>query len=233
MAMTPRERVLCALNHEEPDRVPIFFGTTGATTMLVPGYARFADYLGVRSAPRLLSRTMQYARLDEEVMLRYGVDGRPLLPGPAPSTLRQEIDQHTLVDEWGTTWRMKPGTLYYEIADCPLRRATLSDLAPYPWPDLAHASRFAGLAAEADAVRRQGFAVVALSGVNPIEQIWGLRGLDTWLVDLVENLEFARALLGLVTDLMLAGVEALLGRSGASTLTCWSWPTTRPASMGR
>jgi uroporphyrinogen decarboxylase len=214
MAMTPRERVLSALNHEEPDRVPIFFGTSGATTMLAPAYEQFKTFLGVNSEPRLISRTLQYARLDEEVMLRCGVDGRPLVPGPAPSTLRHEIDEQTLVDEWGTTWQMKPGILYYEIVDCPLRYATVSDLSRYPWPDLAHSSRFAGLASEAASLHSQGFAVVGLSGVSPVEQIWSLRGLDTWLVDLVENLEFARALLAIVTDLMLAGVEALLDEVG-------------------
>ena len=33
---TSRERVLSALNHEEPDRVPLFIGTSGATTVLGP-----------------------------------------------------------------------------------------------------------------------------------------------------------------------------------------------------
>ena len=32
--MTSRERVLTALNHEEPDRVPLFFGTSGVTSIL-------------------------------------------------------------------------------------------------------------------------------------------------------------------------------------------------------
>ena len=36
MVLTSRERVLCALNHEEPDRVPLFIGTSGATTLLAP-----------------------------------------------------------------------------------------------------------------------------------------------------------------------------------------------------
>ncbi len=214
MAMNPRDRVLCALNHEEPDRVPIFLGTSGATTMLAPAYERFKAYLGIKSEPRLFSRTMQYVRLDEEVMLRFGIDGRPLIPGAAPSTLRREIDACTMVDEWGTTWRMKPGTMYYEIVGCPLREATVADVERYPWPDLTHPSRFAGLAAEAAALRDQGFAVVALSGVNPVEQIWGLRGMDTWLVDLVDNLDFVQALLAKVTDLMLAGVQALLDEVG-------------------
>ena len=35
--MISRDRVLCALNREEPDRVPTSSGTSGATTMLAPG----------------------------------------------------------------------------------------------------------------------------------------------------------------------------------------------------
>ena len=29
MGLMPRERVLCALNHQEPDRVPLFIGAGG------------------------------------------------------------------------------------------------------------------------------------------------------------------------------------------------------------
>jgi len=44
--MTPRERVLCALNHEEPDRVPIFFGASAVTTMNAVAYDRLKAHLG-------------------------------------------------------------------------------------------------------------------------------------------------------------------------------------------
>ena len=60
--LTPRERVLCAINHEEPDRVPIFFGTSSPTTMLSPAYENLKAHLGVRYPPRLLSKTFQYAQ---------------------------------------------------------------------------------------------------------------------------------------------------------------------------
>ena len=38
MTLTSRERVLLALNHQEPDRVPIVFGAEGSTAMPVPVY---------------------------------------------------------------------------------------------------------------------------------------------------------------------------------------------------
>jgi len=83
--LTPRERVLCALNHEEPDRVPLFIGTSGATTLLAAAYERLKAHLGVKEEPRVMSAAMQYAHMDEEVLVTLGSDGRPFFPRPAPS----------------------------------------------------------------------------------------------------------------------------------------------------
>jgi len=44
--MNSRERVLTALNHKEPDRVPIDFGSfPGATSMNVRAYQNLLEYL--------------------------------------------------------------------------------------------------------------------------------------------------------------------------------------------
>ena len=45
--MTSRDRAPAALNHEEPDRVPLFIGTSGATSVLGPGYERLKVHLAV------------------------------------------------------------------------------------------------------------------------------------------------------------------------------------------
>jgi uroporphyrinogen decarboxylase len=213
--LTPRERVLCALNHEEPDQVPLFIGTSGATTLLSPAYERFKEYLGIEREPRFISRAMQYARLDEEVMVRLGSDGRPLLPRAASSALRREVSPDEFVDDWGVAWRMSPGVAYYEALNPPLRDATIDDIDRYSWPDMAHPSRFENLAEEARHLHENTpYAVVALSGVSPHEIIYIMRGLDTWLVDLIADPEFAHALMRKVTDIMLAGVTRHLEEVG-------------------
>jgi uroporphyrinogen decarboxylase len=213
--LTSRERVLCALNHEEPDRVPVFFGTSGVTTMLAPAYERLKAYLGIEAPPRLISSIFQYARLDEAVMQRFGSDGRPLLSGPAPSVHRRAISAEAFVDEWGIEWRRAPGSLYYEETRAPLHTATLDDLERYPWPDLGHPSRFVGLAEEARRIHAEtGCAVVALSGASLFEQIQLLRGMETFLTDLAANRDFAEALIGKVGELMLAGLHGLMAAAG-------------------
>ena len=63
--MTPRERVLCVLNHEEPDRVPLFMGASGATSMLTPLYEKFKTHFGIGGPTRFLSRPSQQVMIDE------------------------------------------------------------------------------------------------------------------------------------------------------------------------
>ncbi len=212
--LSSRERVLCALNHEEPDRVPIFFGTSGATSMLPHGYERLKAYLGMQSETTVFWRALQYVLMDEEVLAWSGSDGRPLIAGPAPATLARDISPTAYVDLWGTLWKRRPDGLYFEATGSPLRCASIDDLDRYPWPDLAHPSRFAGLREQARSIQQRGYAVVALSGVSAFEQAYVSRGIENWLLDLAANPDFALALMRKITDLMKASVCALLEEAG-------------------
>jgi uroporphyrinogen decarboxylase len=213
--MTSRERVLCALDHQEPDRVPVFFGALGVTSMLSPAYEQLKSLLGVRRPARQISRVFQYARLDDEVMERFGSDGRPLLLGPAPSIHRRDISEDAFVDEWGVEWRRAPGSVYFGVAYAPFRGLGLADLDQYEWPDLGHPSRFVGLAEEAREIRDGAkCAVVALPSISLFETILLLRGMDAFLMDMAADVEFAEALIGKVADLLLGCLDGLMREAG-------------------
>ena len=67
--MTSRERVLKALNHEEPDRVPIDIGGTIVTGIHIDEYCKLAKYIGMDGAPpKLIEQFMMVARNDERMM---------------------------------------------------------------------------------------------------------------------------------------------------------------------
>ena len=213
--LTSRERMLTALNHEEPDRVPIFFGTSGVTTMLLPAYARFKELLGFSAPQRALSRSFQYALIDEEVMRRVGGDGRPLIPGPAASTLGADLGPNRFRDDWGVEWVQPPGAPYYHVAAAPLAGATIDDLETFPWPDFTAPERTRGLRDEARRlVEDEKCATVLMCGASTHEFISMLRGLDNWLIDLVANREFAHALLRKITDLTVTNFSVLLDEVG-------------------
>jgi uroporphyrinogen decarboxylase len=74
-SMTHRQRVLAALNHQQPDRVPIDFSghrSSGMAAMLYPG---LRQALGLEPRPvRVYDPTQQLAIIDEDVLDRLGVD---------------------------------------------------------------------------------------------------------------------------------------------------------------
>jgi uroporphyrinogen decarboxylase len=73
--MTSRERVLAALNHCEPDRVPIDFSGHRSSGIAAMAYARLRDYLGLPKQPlRVYDPIQQLAIVDEDVLRRFHVD---------------------------------------------------------------------------------------------------------------------------------------------------------------
>ena len=137
--MTPRERVWAALNHQEPDRVPLDIGGGASTTIIEEGYANLKEHLGVKAEPRILNKIFRMARLDESVMQRLGSDCRPLgLRAPVNWT-PPPAEPGKFTDIWDITWKQAhygDGCYYWELDNCPMAEASVEDIETYPWPDL-------------------------------------------------------------------------------------------------
>jgi uroporphyrinogen decarboxylase len=73
--MNSRERIMCAFNHREPDRVPIDFSghrSSGISPILYP---RLRDFLGLPPRPvRVYDPIQQMAIVDEDMLDLFGVD---------------------------------------------------------------------------------------------------------------------------------------------------------------
>ncbi|HPZ84142.1 MAG TPA: hypothetical protein PL064_11945 [Thermogutta sp.] len=73
--MTPKQRVLAALEHHEPDRIPIDFGGHRSSGIAAIAYARLRKYLGLPERPiRVYDPIQQLAIIDEDVLNRFRVD---------------------------------------------------------------------------------------------------------------------------------------------------------------
>ena len=97
--MTPRERVLAALNHRQPDRVPIDFGGHRSSGIAAIAYAKLRNALGLESRPiRVYDPIQQLAIIDDDVLDRFKVDTIELGRGFA-----QE-------DEHWSDWTLPDGT---------------------------------------------------------------------------------------------------------------------------
>jgi uroporphyrinogen decarboxylase len=201
--MTPRQRVLRALHHEVPDRVPIDLGGN-QTGIHKNAYRKLALYLGLPDEVEIMDAVQQLARPSERVLERFHVDTRYVAAGPA-STWKGGIVKaerggrvwHDLTDEFGIRWSMPDDQqLYMDITLHPLARATVKDVRDYAWPKGDDPSRFAGLRERALRLRGETpYAVV--SGISGVvyEICWYLRGLEQWFCDLLTNAEFCEAML--------------------------------------
>ena len=195
MTLTSRERVLLALNHQEPDRVPIVFGSDGSTAMLVPAYENLKRHLGIQSETKLFDRAFQYARIDEEIMVRFEADVRTVV-GPASSRCAPvDGPNDTFTDCWGITWQRPQRGYYYDMVSQPLKDAsTPKDIEDYPWPDPEMILDLSGLAEHARRLCDE--SPYALLGIHQgpsslFERSWYLRGLPEFMMDLGANPEMA------------------------------------------
>lgn len=146
--MTSRERVLAAINHEEPDRVPIVIGASNATGIKMRPYQALKTLIGINAPDEYLYDWAELgtAAVDEQTMTRLGSDVRGVLdfePGGILERNRKREPHSPFIDSWGSGQReIQPGEWFPGIH--PLAEATsIDDLAKYPWPDPNDPSRVA------------------------------------------------------------------------------------------
>ncbi len=73
--MTPRERILTAIDHREPDRLPVDLGAMRSTGMQAIAYNRFKAHLGIEGGhTRVYDLVQQLAEPEPAVIERLGVD---------------------------------------------------------------------------------------------------------------------------------------------------------------
>ncbi len=73
--MTSRERVLAALNHIQPDRVPVDLSAHRSSGIMAIAYRKLREHLGLPQKPlRIYDVIQQLAIVDEDVLQCFGVD---------------------------------------------------------------------------------------------------------------------------------------------------------------
>jgi uroporphyrinogen decarboxylase len=140
--MTSRERVLAALNHREPDRVPVDLSGHRSSGIAAIAYAKLRKFLGLKEKPaRVYDPVQQLAIVDEDVLELFGVDtielGRAFaledeawadwtLPDGTPCQMPVWALPERRTGEWvirsksgRTIARMPDGALYFEQAYFP------------------------------------------------------------------------------------------------------------------
>jgi uroporphyrinogen decarboxylase len=223
--MDSRERVLTALNHQEPDRVPIDFAGTGVTTICFQAYNELVKYLGLDLAPinpdelgagtwaGVVAPDIQlYDRLHSDVMM-VGMG--------APDTWQLEIQygeqNDTYVDEWGTTVVRPKGGHYFDYRIFPIKEGTVEAFKAWKnWPDANDPGRWRGYRDRCLEARATGRAITSFSvfGGGIFEQPSRVMPMEEFLMGIASSAAFSDLVLGKMFDIYYDATVRMLEEVG-------------------
>lgn len=200
--MTPRERVLRALRHEEPDRVPHYLGFTE------PARRKFERFCGTTDIEH---------RVDNSIAV-YSTRRN------APWT---EVRPGLWRDAFGVVWNRTMDPDIGVVESSPLRARDLSD---YEVPDPRAPIRFENLPGFIER-NRERFRLVN-HGFTLFERAWTLRTMPEILVDMVEDPAWTELLLDRIVEFTLGLIEELAKHEIDGIMFGDDWASQRGLIMG-
>jgi uroporphyrinogen decarboxylase len=164
MGVTSRERVMLALTHVEPDRVPLF-------------------------APNVMDTRAPYDERVKRFLEDFAFDRFVSLEGLLHHPAQQrELSQDIRVDGYGCRYEYRGVGLPYCIYSPLAHAETIADVEAFDWPDPEAPGLIAKDAREkARAAHEQREYVTAVSVAALFHQYHYLRGFEQWMIDIKLN----------------------------------------------
>jgi uroporphyrinogen decarboxylase len=218
-----RQRVLAALRHQEPDRIPLDLGGTVDSTVAAVAYRKLRAYLGLGEGTIRVADIYQHTALvEEDVRQALDIDVMVVFdepnewrmgslpdgsPAEFPAKFRpqlQEDGSQVVLDTAGTVVLKMPASgHYFDPVHSPLADATsvrdiekhVRAIESYDKPSHLDKS-YEELAKTAQALRQDtDYLLVGFFGGHIFQAAQSLRGWQTFLMDLLVNQRLAEALM--------------------------------------
>jgi uroporphyrinogen decarboxylase len=201
---TSRRRVEAALNHLEPDRVPLDLPIT------LEAYISLRERLGLPPEKTIQADRFFEVRPSFDILQNLGIDMTFVrLRRPHNWTTPPPMPDGTQVDEWGvgrTRVDLPTGSALFEVTSSPWKDLNPSDIDidDYPWPDPSSPGYTDGLEEESRKIFEEtDLAIIGRFG-GPILEIGAyLRGYQQWMMDLVMFPDFSRRVLDRIADIQI------------------------------
>jgi len=238
--MTSRERILAAIAHKEPDRVPIDFGAMRSTGIMAIAYNKLKSHFGIAGGEtRMYDTGQQLAEPEQWVLDMFGVDSVDVdnsfgrfperwqdwvLPDGSPCKVPTSFNPVREPGRWvvrgedGSEYAQMPdGCLYFEGKSGPLADAeTIADVDRLFNPQPYSKEALADMRARAKWIyENTDYAIMVGFGGNILEGGQGLFGWERFMMEValdseVVNYALDKMVEGYMENLRLV-IEALDG----------------------
>ncbi len=214
--MTGRERILAAISHQQPDRVPIDFGGLVVSSIVVEGYEKLKEHFGIEADNELSDRMMRVVKVDERILRALDIDTRFIHRGASTGGLAKELGPREYRDDWGIERVHPVGSYYYDIRKFPLSgKVTVSDVAKYPWPDPHDPGYVRGLKDRLQWIRKNTDCAAVIMLPPPFIHISQyLRGFEDWYCDFILSTDVMEALFDAVLEVTMEVARNILEEVG-------------------
>lgn len=203
--MLPRERVMMALNHQQPDRVPVEY--SGVMEMTIS----MMDHFKIdRSTPE------KFWAGFGEVSSRFHTDVMDFYMSQYIGPELPKFEDGSFMTDKGFHHKKVANEfqVYDEYAGFPLADCeTIEELEQYAYWPKAENYDFKALVESAREAHKY-YATRCWTG-GPFENAWGVRGLEQFLIDMVLEPEIAHYILKKYTDFYLEYIDRLVEAGGA------------------
>lgn len=191
--MNSKKRVQLAINHKEPDRVPLdFWAENSVKEALI-------KYLGLKD--------------NEELLIKLGIDIRSIYPKYIGPKL-QTFSDGSFEDFWGIIRKpvKNPFGIHYEVASYPFEKInSVKDIEKYRWPKVEWFD-YSSLEKELDKYSEYGICIGKMGRESQtfFIQTWYLRGLDKIMIDMLINPEIVELLISKILEFRVGHVTEIL-----------------------
>ena len=205
--MNSRERLLAAMSREVPDRVPrdISWGMTQDIVERCIKETGTSDY---QTYFKQDHRFLYYQLTDKKINRFSYFEGRGL-----------DLNEMTF-DEWGVGYvKGKDKTSHLVHFTSPLINATsINEILDYEMPDFTEDYRWKHFAKYTEDMHKNGMAVAGPMACTIFETAWQIRGIDEFMIDMIEDQEMVECLLDRILEIRLkmtdhmvsAGIDVLM-----------------------
>jgi len=220
LEMTSRQRVLAALNHQQPDRVPRDLGGCFTAGINITACCNLYDHLNITEPITVQLERASLAKPAEALLQRFKIDLRSVWAGRDCWTVGRSNGDGTYTDDWDVVRAAPKGGGIYAVVESPLAgEITTETIRAHArrWPDPTRPELTEGVSEEAQRLHEQtDYAVVLNLPLGMFHYAQFLRGYDTWLMDLALDPVVACYLHDLLLEITLEQARHLLKAAGGN-----------------